>query len=481
MKYLIFLLTSMLINTLFCESVKADTNSTLTEEFKSLIKKHHFTESSLGIIVEDEGKNLLDINAERLMTPASLTKIVTGGGILTMIPLNKKFTTNLVSSAEIKGEKLQGTLCLKGGGDPSFVSEKMWYLVNEFTRTGVKLIAGDLIIDATRFDAENFDSGRDAKRVDRAFDAPISATSFNWNSVNVYVRPGKAGEVAKVFLDPVNDYLILENKTKTVSKSGVKGIEVSRVTYKGKDKIIVSGNLSADASELVIYKSITNPEMWTGNHLKEFLLQRDIKFTGEIKQGVCPKEANVLASVQSKNLNEMTSDMLKFSNNFVAEMLVKNLAAEQLIAIGAGAYKSANMKDGIEFLKKYLDKIGLNRSSYNLENVSGLTRENKFSAKQLSMVLNSIKNDFLIFPEFLSGLPIAGMDGTMKNRLKNEDNKNVRAKTGYLDGVVGLAGFVGRPNQSPLVFVFMFNGNYEMGLAARNLFDDFLFTLNKRN
>ncbi len=259
----------------------------------------------------------------------------------------------------------------------------------------------------------------------------------------------------------------------------MKGIEVSRVTYKGSDKIIVTGNLSSDASELVVYKSITNPELWTGSHLKEFLLERGIRVSGTVKTGSCGKDAKILASVQSKNLNEMTSDMLKFSNNFVAEMLVKNLAAEELLA--SGNTKSANMKDGIESLKKYLENLGLKRNDFVLENVSGLTRENRFSAKQLALVLTSIKNDFLVFPEFLSGLPIAGMDGTMKNRLKNEEIKSVRAKTGYLDGVVGLAGFVGRPNESALVFVFMFNGSFEQGLAARNLFDDFLATMIKNN
>jgi D-alanyl-D-alanine carboxypeptidase/D-alanyl-D-alanine-endopeptidase (penicillin-binding protein 4) len=93
--------------------------------------------------------------------------------------------------------------------------------------------------------------------------------------------------------------------------------------------------------------------------------------------------------------------------------------------------------------------------------------------------LNTVKNDFLIFPEFVGGLPIAGVDGTLKNRMKTKmvdkaDQSLVRAKTGYLDGVVGLAGYVGRKNNSPLIFVFMFNGDYQQGMAARPLFDDLI-------
>lgn len=441
-------------------------------DFKKLIKKHHFNESTLGLYVEADGKSVIDINGGKSMVPASLTKIVTGGAILTKIPLNKKFVTELWSKAPIEGTSLKGALCLKGGGDPSFVSEKMWFLGNEFVRTGIKTIDGDLIIDATRFDSEAFDAGRDSVRVDRAYDAPISAMSFNWNSVNVFIRPGDTvNGPAKIFLDPVSDYLELENKTKTVEKSGVKSIEVSRVRLGLKDKIIITGSISKNANEAVVYKSISNPTLWTASHLKEFLKERNIIVKGVVKEGECEASSKVLASVSSKNLNEITSDMLKFSNNYVAEMLVKNLAAETVT-------KNASMKDGIEAIKTYLDQVGLRRSDYILENVSGLTRDNRFTPKQLALVLTNIKNDFLVFPEFLSGLPIAGVDGTMKNRLKGGLSL-VRAKTGYLDGVVGLAGYIGRQDKGPLVFVFLFNGGFDQGLAARPLFDDLISELLK--
>lgn len=462
--------TTLLLLFLF---ISKNAFSGIQEDFQKIIKKHHFAESTLGLYVEDDGKKIVDVNAGKLMVPASLTKVVTGGAILTKLPLNIKFVTELWSKAPIEKNILKGAVCLKGGGDPSFVSEKMWYLVNEFTRNGVSTIEGDILVDTSRFDSELFDSGRDSVRVDRAYDAPVSPISFNWNSVNIFIRPGeKENEPAKVFLDPYSEYLELENKTKTVAKTGVKTIEVSRVKQGARDRIIVTGSLSSNANEMVVYKSISNPALWTGAHLKEFLLQRGITVKGNVKQAECETDSKLMAKVDSKYLNEMTSDMLKFSNNFVAEMLVKNLAAET-------KGKNASMKDGIEVLKSYLDGLGLKREDYVLENVSGLTRGNKFTAKQLAVVLTSVKNDFLIFPEFLSGLPIAGVDGTLKNRLKKQDFTLVRAKTGYLDGVVGLAGFVGRKDNSPLIFVFMFNGGFDQGLAARPLFDDLINELFK--
>lgn len=440
----------------------------LDQKFKSIIKKHRFNENTLGLYVEDEGKEVFNLNAAKLMVPASLTKIITGAAVLNTFPLNKKFETQILAKNTIIGGKLQGDLCLKGGGDPAFVSEKMWFLVNELTRSNIVSVEGDLIVDASRFDEELYDVGRDSVRVDRAFDAPISAASFNWNSANIFVRPGiSAGAPAVITLDPISEYLELENKVKTVSKSGVKNVTASRIKVGDHDKIIVSGTISEKSTEVVIYKSISNPNLWIGMHLKEFLKQRGISVKGKIKISSCG-EMTVLASAPSKNLNEITSDMLKFSNNFVAEMLAKNLAAE-------AGMMPAKMKDGIEQIKKYMDSLGFARGDYILENVSGLTRDNRLTAKQIALVLNVIKNDFLVFPEFSSGLPIAGLDGTLKNRMKNKTEQTlVRAKTGYLDGVIGLAGYIGRKNNSPLTFVFMFNGDFEQGMAARPLFDDLI-------
>ena len=452
-------------------------NADIQSDIKDLIKKHHFQENSMGIYVEDSGKGIVEINSARLMIPASLTKIITGAASLELTSLNKKFVTELRGESVPVNGSLKSDLCLKGGGDPAFVSEKMWFLVNELTRHQLSNVEGNIIVDSSRFDDELFDKGRDDTRVDRAYDAPISALSFNWNSVNIFVKPGELNKSAKVFLDPKSDYLELVNQTKTVAKSGINSISANRVKNGEKDKIIVSGNISQNANEVVIYKSISNPPLWAGDHLKEFLNQRGIKVKGVVKTGICSTTSQVLATVQSKNYNEMIADMLKFSNNFVAEMLVKNIAADDLEL--KGQKKSATMKEGIDLLKNYLTDLGIDKKDYTLVNVSGLTRDNQLTAIQLAKVLSHVKNNFHIFPEFTSGLPIAGVDGTMKNRLKGDEGKWVRAKTGYLDGIIGLAGYIGRPNKEPLVFVMMFNGGFDQGLAARSLFDEMIKQLQK--
>lgn len=452
-------------------------------EFNNLIKKSGHEKNNLGLIVEDGDNIIFEHNVNKAFVPASLTKLVTAGALLKYVPLNTKFKTNLKSAAAINNGVLEGDICFEGGGDPSFVSEKMWYLVNELTRSKLQKINGNMIVDGSRFDQEIFDSGRDSVRVDRAYDAPISALSFNWNTVNVFVRPGSVGKNAQIIVDPENSPVTIVNQTKTVSKGLVKAIHVERKTIKNnKDKknpwsdtIIVSGNIGSETPELVFYKSISNPEMWSAVHLINFLKQRGIQLSGEIKSGVCSEKSVLLAESPSKNYSEMLADMLKFSNNFVAEMLVKNLGSH----LGK---KPASMTDGIEILKKYLDELNVTRDSYTLVNVSGLSRENRFSVFQLNKVLKHSLNNFEVYPEFVSGLAISGVDGTLKSRFKNMENPpKIRAKTGYLDGVVGLSGYLEQKGKQPLVFTFIYNGGYEKALAARDLFDDFLIALNKNN
>ncbi|MGZ3808633.1 MAG: D-alanyl-D-alanine carboxypeptidase, partial [Bacteriovorax sp.] len=121
MKLFIFILLATPMQSFSAES--------LDNRLKAIIKKHHFNEQSLGLYIEDEGKEIFSVNARRLMVPASLTKIVTGAAVLNTLPMNKKFETKILAKNAIKEGVLKGDLCLKGGGDPSFVSEKMWFLV----------------------------------------------------------------------------------------------------------------------------------------------------------------------------------------------------------------------------------------------------------------------------------------------------------------------------------------------------------------
>lgn len=472
----------LLIATLLCFSVcqpafAADKEALEVErEFKRLAGQNHVKLEDLGVrLTVGEGDDLevlLDVGSRRAMIPASVTKIATASAVLSHFPAGSKFKTQLLLENKEKDGTVKGPLYLKGGGDPSFVSENMWFLVNAFKRNKIKKIEGDIVVDDTLFDRMRFDTSRQDKRVDRAYDAPVGAMSFNWNSVNIFVRPGDKGEQAEVFVDPENEYIRLVNNSKTSSKNENKLI-VDRAEdskFNG-DVIRVSGSIGKNFPEQAVFKNVTQPDLWSGYNLKSFLAQRGIVVTGSVKSGQTPGSAKVVAESESKAVEQILSDMNKFSNNYVSEMLTKNL--------GALRHSPASLADGMKVINDHLLSLQIDSKEFKLQSPSGLTDENKLSSFALWRILQHLRNDFRVQPEFLTSLPIAGIDGTLKKRMKASPAERwVRAKTGYINNVVSLAGYAGRKDGKVLIFSFIYNGSTDE-TKVRSFFDQLLIYLVK--
>ena len=461
----------LLIAFLFSTSAKALTapwSEQQKQKMEKILKKSGIPNSDLGIYVADgEGDKttILDLNSSKKMIPASVTKLATSGAVLRHFPPGSKMKTQLLATAASEGSTLKGDLYLRGGGDPSFVSENMWYLVNVFTRSGIKTIDGDIVVDDSLFDDLRFDPSRQSERVDRAYDAPTGAMSFNWNSVNIFIRPAaKAGEPAMVTLDPENGYTHLKAKVETVAAGKNSSIEADRDESKDGDLLVVRGRIAVDSKEMVIYKNITHPDLWAGENLKSFLAERGIIVKGKVRAGGVPKAARLLAESEGHSIEQILADMNKFSNNFVAEMLTKNM--------GALNSPPGTIEKGMVVIRDYLKSLGLGEKDFDLYNPSGLTRKNQITPQALWRVLNDLRSQFQYQPEFLSSLPIAGIDGTLKKRMKDSPaERTVRAKTGFLTGVVSLAGYAGRGDGAVIPFVFMYNGSRDPA-KVRQVFDE---------
>ena len=428
--------------------------SKLNDSTTAILKKYKINPNDTSIQILNAHKEIVSINAHTQKIPASISKLLTSLAALKRFKSGHRFYTRIYGDGQ--------NIYLKGGGDPGFVSETMWFLVNEFNRTGIKDISGDIIVDDTLFDSVRYDDSRESTRVDRAYDSPVGAMSFNWNAVNIFVKPAVVGSKARVVVDPENGFFDLVNNTVTVQGSPKKELVA---TISNENRIItVSGDVPADMPEKAIFKSIENPDLWSGHNLKFFLSQRGIKVRGKIRTGVVPENAELLALSESKSLSQILADMNKFSNNYVAEMLVKGLAAQD-------SDKNASLKKGVEVIREELKKIGIKDSEFVFSNPSGLTRENRFSAELMNKVLTEIKDDFSIYPTFVDSLPIAGVDGTLKRRFKNTDGEGwVRGKTGYLSGVVSLAGYAGKRNGEVLTFSMLYNGPRDESIV-REAFD----------
>jgi len=403
---------------------------------------------------EETPRILLSVNPHNPKTPASVTKLITAAVTLKEIPVGTRFETRLLSNAAILDGVLAGDLVLQGGGDPSFVSETLWLLVNRLTRTGIRTIQGDIVVDDSYFDDVLIDPSRDTQRSEQAYDAPVSAMSFNWNSANLMIQPGKRiGDPARVVVDPPSDYLRIDNSATTVAGSAIANLVASRreaADLQG-NVISVAGSLGIHSPGFDSHRNITQPALWSGANLKLYLSYLGIQVMGEVRRAPTPQAAQLLASIEGRPVEQLVVDMNKVSSNFIAEMLTKNLAARR--------QQPGNMARGMDIMTAYMAQLGVAADEYLLVNPAGLTYTNRLSAHALVQLLSDMGNDFRAGPEFIASLPIAGLDGTLHNRMRDSPAQGwVRAKTGYVDGAVSLAGYAGRTDGHRVLFAFLYNG-----------------------
>ncbi|MGE3683638.1 MAG: D-alanyl-D-alanine carboxypeptidase/D-alanyl-D-alanine-endopeptidase [Bdellovibrionales bacterium] len=436
----------------------------LPARLDKVIRSSAIPKDDLGLFVVDLAhvpqRMVFQLNAEKDFVPASITKLVTATAVLRRLGPSFRFQTTLWSEAPVKEGVLKGDLILKGGGDSGFVSETMWFLVNEFVRTGITKVEGNVVVDDFEFDSIRADPSRVKDRVDRAYDAPVGAMSFNWNSINVYVRAGEKGKPPHVYLDPVTNGYAVENKAKTVT-----GTDADISVAREGERIVVRGTMGVNSPETVAYKNVDDPVEWSGRNLIFFLGQRGITVTGKVVHGTRPSAARLLGKAESKPVRDHVADMMKFSNNYVAEMLTKALAAQN-------GNIPASLDKGMEIIRATLRDMGIADKNYGLINPSGLSRRNHMRPRDLAEILVQGFKHFPTFAELLASLPLAGTDGTLKNRMKGPPAQGwVRAKTGLLKGVVGLAGYAGHKDGSVKAFAFIYNGTGAKESSARGLFD----------
>jgi serine-type D-Ala-D-Ala carboxypeptidase/endopeptidase (penicillin-binding protein 4) len=395
------------------------------------------------------------VNADQLLIPASVSKVFTGYTALKKLGPASTFKTTILTDGPIKDGKLTGNLYFKGGGDPSLVSERMWMLVNELIRTGIKHITGNIIADSSYYDFERTPDTRPKYLKDQAYNAPVGALSFNFNTTTVYVRPGDAvGKPPIVVIDPENSYVDVVNQATTGASGTNQTVNASRTQYvKGDlgDTVLLRGSIPIGHSELRFYRNIVNPSLYTAHMFQTFWQRRGLKLDGIIKEGVTPSNGQQVLQFESLPLWQVVWGMNKFSNNFVADQILKKVGAESWGAPGT-------LDKGLTSMQDVLEDIGIPKKAYEIQDGSGLTRSTKVTARQVVHVLLSAHDDLSVAPEFMASFGIAGEDGTLRSRFQSSRLRTqLRAKTGSLDGVTSLAGFCPSKDGEPLAFAILLN------------------------
>ncbi|MCG5053549.1 MAG: D-alanyl-D-alanine carboxypeptidase/D-alanyl-D-alanine-endopeptidase [Myxococcales bacterium] len=421
---------------------------------------------SVSVLDQETGRVLYAREPKAQLNAASNVKLVTSSAALSLLGPEYRFRTAVYGPQRTSGRYLEaggelaGDLYFRGGGDPTFETADLSELANQLWALGIRRIKGNLVVDPTFFDSRVLPPAYEQKDESGAYRAPSSATSLNANAVAITVLPApKPGQAARVLLEPASDHFEVTGRILSSSRAPAWPVIETLAGTDGKTRIQIGGRITTDQTPRTFSRRVVDPALYLGHTALVMLARRGITLQGKVEVGPTPEGLRLLATHVSEPLAVVVHEMNKRSNNFVAEQLVRTLGAEALQAPGS-------WDKGLEAVARYLEALGIKRGTYRMENAAGLYDSNRFSSEQIAVVLRAALRDFRISGEFAASLPLAGIDGTLAQRMAGSPaERYVRGKTGTLLGTSALSGLVGSPNRAPLVFSILMNEVTDTALA----------------
>ncbi len=435
----------------------------LRKDIDTILADPRFYHGNIGLMIEslDTGELIFQKNPYKLFMPASNMKLFTAAAALVRLGPEFKFKTELLSSGIVDSEgTLTGDLVIKGSGDPSFGSTYFhsepaaifdtW--INSLKALGIKRVEGDIFGDDNIFDDSRFGAGWEYGDLQYSYAAPTGGLSYMDNCIRITVIPGmKAGDSANVRIEPDIGLFRIESNISTVEPTRIQGVRSVRNV--GERLIQLSGTISTDHSPITRYITVENPTLFSASVFKHLLEKNGIEVSGE---GVDLDESNKaatelqqIAAIESPPLHEILNILNKVSHNFFADQLLKTLGKEY--------HDSGTFTSGIAVLKGFLSSAGIDPTNYFQYDGSGLSRYNLVMPVQILTLLKYMKNH--TFSEyFFDSLPVAAVDGTIENRMRNTPAANkVHAKTGTIRWARGLSGYVTSKDGEEFVVAMLIN------------------------
>ncbi len=414
----------------------------------SILSQPELEHVHVGMIVLnlDEDSVIYANNYQKNMVPASNLKIVTSAAALTFLGSDFRFKTRLAIKGEVHGGELHGDLIVIGGGDPSFSLENLEAFVMTIREHDISRIDGNIILIDGYFTQERLPIGWAWHYLDARYAAEISAISMNRNVVNVRIEATRLGAYADVSIEPLTAYVKLINTM--ITKPGDDSIIIFRPP--DENTIYVDGGIGFNHTRN-IEVAVKDPAMFVGQYLKERLSESNIEFSGRCIRGADfsiyerGSDYIIIDSILSVSLSDIIKEINMESVNLYAEAVLKTLGSHYL--------KEGSFRAGVSIVKEFLRRCGADTSLVELYDGSGLSRYNLISPYNIMLVLRYMYHSKLFdgFYELMAGPG----QGTLENRF-NSISGVMRAKTGTLDAISCLSGYLKLNNQN-YCFSMMFN------------------------
>jgi D-alanyl-D-alanine carboxypeptidase/D-alanyl-D-alanine-endopeptidase (penicillin-binding protein 4) len=397
----------------------------------------------------DADEALFALNENKLMMPGSALKIMTGAVAGEALGWDHQFETRVATVSPVDGGVLRGDLFVIGGGDPS-ISERgrapgtLRLLARQLRATGLTRIEGGIVGDDDLFDDRGYGDGWTLDNLPYGYSASVSALEYNEGSVDLVIAAGSAaGDPVGITVRPDGSGLQIDNRLTTVAENAPGALTLQR--RPGSLRVVVQGQIPANAQPFVRTASVDNPTKFFVTAFRHALAAEGIEVAGdavdidELSQKPAMTDAVTLASHTSPPLRELVASMMHVSQNQYAEILLK---------VAGGRPKAQ------EILRAWNVPDG----SYVMADGSGLSRYNYVTSGTLVRVLLEMHDHAAHRAVFPGTLAVVGRDGTLAQRLAQTPAAGrVRAKTGTVDNVRAIAGYIETDGGDTLVFAMIAN------------------------
>ncbi|MDP9154715.1 MAG: D-alanyl-D-alanine carboxypeptidase/D-alanyl-D-alanine-endopeptidase [Pseudomonadota bacterium] len=421
------------------------------------LARAHVPLSSMSVVVQRIGAGgvpLVALNANVPMMPASTMKLVTTYSGLSLLGPDYRWKTTAYADGEVDANGiLHGNLYIQGTGDPKLVPEELIDLVDQIRRNGISGIDGALVLDKRYFDP----STRDLPAFDADETAPYNVGPdpllYAFKSLSFTLTPNPEGGVSIDVL-PQLAQLQIDNELRVTRGACAGTLPAASPSVAQTSGGFVQASFIGDyplrcGPRTINVAALDHSTFFAGGFLALWK-QAGGTFAGVTREGPTPSSARLVGTHRSPVLSDIVRDINKFSNNVMARNL--------FLTIGAATGKPpATTQKSAAAITAFLHRSALPMSGLYLDNGSGLSREEHITAQSLADLLTAA-NSSPVAQVFTESLPIAGVDGTMRNRLTNAGALgNAHIKTGTLRDVRAIAGYVGAANGESYVVVSMIN------------------------
>ena len=406
----------------------------LPDAVAAALKQANVPSSAVAVaVVPLSGGGLtLTANENQPMNPASTMKLVTTLAGLELLGPQYQWRTDVLSAAPLKNGVLEGDLWLRGSGDPQLVIEDLWLLVQRLRGAGVREIRGNLMLDRSVFEAAQHDPGAFDGEALRPYNAGPDALLLNYKAVSFHFIADHENNQARVYALPTLAGMVTPAVVRGSegacndwrARLGGDFTDPLRPTFRGAYPLA--------CGDKVWHVSVLDTGQYAEALFRSLWDSSGGVWRGRVREGAVPPDAKRMAQHESKPLAEVIRDINKYSNNVMARQLFLTLGTE-------ANRRPANKEHAQRVVGDWLVAKGADRREFVLENGAGLSRVERLTAAGLARLLQSAFASPLM-PEFVSSLPIVGIDGTMRRRSGAAGSAHI--KTGLLADTRAIAGYV---------------------------------------